>query len=355
RFDNLKAVVVLRNPVDCINSQLGAFSFFGDEFHPSDSARFKAELDICEEWRSESEASANWWRHMNEAALKACERYPDRTFILPYEAIKTNPVGVSSALADFFGVECSSDVSSVFERPVGDITKKTFLRQDDLDRLYPLCKDYLVKMENLSSVSTNGSLIDFFESILAKYEKIGPGSYTPPISRDLTGLRVRHHLIHERQTHAGEMHALTAKLSGVEHGLKVTQRTLSKERQEHNKARLQHEKERQDHKASRRRAEAAESDLAEAKKTILLCEAEVTALLAAKQGLEKNVATLNERISLLEWVLAPRLRSIIELRALRYVLNERRRIQRAKRAGEAKPAEFSQQTTSQTEPAAPEC
>ena len=33
---DLKVIVITHNLVDTVNSGLGMFSFFGDEFHPSD-------------------------------------------------------------------------------------------------------------------------------------------------------------------------------------------------------------------------------------------------------------------------------------------------------------------------------
>ncbi|MEM9619527.1 MAG: sulfotransferase [Pseudomonadota bacterium] len=340
RFENLKTVFVLRNPVDCINSQLGAFSFFGDEFHPSDSARFKAELGISEEWRCESEVSSNWWRFMNEAALKACRTNPDRAFVLPYEAIKTNPAGVSSALAKFFDIESATDAASIFEKPVGDITKKVFLRQDDLDLLHPLCKDYFENIEELSSVSLGKPTAEVFENVLARYEKIAPGSFTAPIARDFTGLRIRHHLTHDRARYAVEKNELSGALTSVQQQLKNTQKALSEQRQELN--------------AALRQAKNTQSNLLEAKESIQLYEVEVAELLEAKRTLEKNNAALNDRISYLEWVLAPRLRSIVEMRAFRYVLKERKRIQLGRRAEENKPTGSSEQAKSQVDAAAVE-
>jgi len=42
RFPDLRIVACLRNPVDTINSSLGMFSFFGEEFHPDDRPRLRA-------------------------------------------------------------------------------------------------------------------------------------------------------------------------------------------------------------------------------------------------------------------------------------------------------------------------
>ena len=52
---DVKVILVTRNPVDTINSGLGLFTFFGEEFHPSDRQRFLTEVN--NKWGTDSEGS----------------------------------------------------------------------------------------------------------------------------------------------------------------------------------------------------------------------------------------------------------------------------------------------------------
>jgi hypothetical protein len=108
---NLKIIHIVRNPMDVVNSVLGHFSFFGDEYHPSDKPRFVREVRerfgdaLGHSVRSEVEWSALWWRYMNQAALEAKAQCPGRLLAVSHEALKSSPATFVQRIATF----CSLD------------------------------------------------------------------------------------------------------------------------------------------------------------------------------------------------------------------------------------------------------
>lgn len=112
RFPDLRIVACLRNPVDTINSGLGMFSFFGEEFHANDRYRFRTELEargadvselasprLCVEWY------AAWWRSFTEEAISVAADYPDNVFLFRYEVFLSHPQATIEALMSFVGVQ----------------------------------------------------------------------------------------------------------------------------------------------------------------------------------------------------------------------------------------------------------
>ena len=85
---SLKIVCIFRNPVSVLNSVLERFSFFGDEFHPSDAKRFYDELkalSLIEEQAiptQEHMRLLDWWKYMNLSMAQLKDRYSDRLLFL---------------------------------------------------------------------------------------------------------------------------------------------------------------------------------------------------------------------------------------------------------------------------------
>ncbi len=93
RWPDAKCVFIYRNPSSVIDSATNRFSFFGDEFHPSDEERFCEAVGCdAEEFASSSYQvrQLRYWRHMNEAALQAAQRHPDRILPIAQESLGTD-------------------------------------------------------------------------------------------------------------------------------------------------------------------------------------------------------------------------------------------------------------------------
>jgi hypothetical protein len=138
RHPDLRIVACLRNPLDTINSGLGMFSFFGEEFHADDRPRFRAELaarggrtEHLPEGRNTIEWYGAWWRAFTEETLAVLRDFPDRTFAFCYEAFQADPQAVLDALQDFAGLR-NEGIQLGLGRMAGPSIKATSLTRHDL-------------------------------------------------------------------------------------------------------------------------------------------------------------------------------------------------------------------------------
>ena len=150
RFPDLRVVICLRNPVDTINSSLGMFSFFGEEFHRSDRPRFRAELiargmeaeaAALPEGKNSVEWTAAWVGTFTDAALGVAAEHPDRVMLFCYEAFQADPAAMLDRLQDFVGLS-NEGIHMGLGEPAGPSIKATSLTASDISRLRPLLARY---------------------------------------------------------------------------------------------------------------------------------------------------------------------------------------------------------------------
>ena len=104
---DLKVIQIVRNPMDVVNSALGLFSFFGEEYHPSDKPRFVREVHerfgdtLAQHLCSEAEWSGLWWRYMNQAALDTAAQSRSRVLTVSHEALRSAPAAAVQRIATF--------------------------------------------------------------------------------------------------------------------------------------------------------------------------------------------------------------------------------------------------------------
>ena len=199
----VKMVFVMRNPLDCVNSILENFSFFGDEFHPSDLPRFRRELEALGRpqpaFATECEAATAWWREMNEAALRSFEGHEERVFIAPYEAYSSDHEATARLLAEFLTSGVKNKKTTTLDRPVGPISRRINLRTDDRDHISPFQAAYFDLIEQLSDIPIGNEARSTFEKTADKYRHLDPGAFAPDVPRDASPLRVRALLKRERE------------------------------------------------------------------------------------------------------------------------------------------------------------
>ncbi len=189
---SLKVVFVIRNPLDCINSALERFSFYGDEFHPSDRVRFLQELSLTPRATpgSESAMAALWWSEMNKAALRTLAGFPGRALVLPYEAFKADREGSLSQMAEFLGP--AVEVREIdLKRPAGPVSRRRTLCQDDVAALTPYHEWYFSVVDKVSGVSATASVESTAGDVFQRYKGAPPGAFKPEIPRDLSPTRLR--------------------------------------------------------------------------------------------------------------------------------------------------------------------
>ena len=175
-FPDLKLIYIVRNPLDTVNSVINLFSFYGDEFHPSDKDRFTQEVSLNlgfklpnHEDLNEAKWSFIWWKYMNLAALKAAQEYPDRVFIIAYEAFRENPSISLQAIAEFFEIAYSDRSLLNLERPVGPYTSRINLTADDVQFIKTHDDSYWEDIVALSKIPLQASAIESKERIYQRY------------------------------------------------------------------------------------------------------------------------------------------------------------------------------------------
>jgi hypothetical protein len=157
RFTDLRVIACLRNPVDTINSSLGMFSFFGEDFHADDRPRFKAELltrppvpgidaAALPEGRRSIEWSAAWVAAFTAEMRAVARDYPSRVHLVCHEALTADPVATLDAIAAFLGAT-GPEIHLGTTRMAGPRADAVNLTVADMDHLLPLhtryCSDVL--------------------------------------------------------------------------------------------------------------------------------------------------------------------------------------------------------------------
>lgn len=143
RYPDLKVVACLRNPLDTINSSMGMFSFFGEEFHADDRLRFRAELaargeDVSELSRPDLSIQwfARWWRAFTEEMLSVAEDHPGNVMLFCYEAFQKSPNEMLESLMAFAGTR-NLGMFAGLDRSAGPTIRSTSLTQHDIRVLKP--------------------------------------------------------------------------------------------------------------------------------------------------------------------------------------------------------------------------
>jgi len=155
-----KFILMVRNPVDVINSVKYKFSFFGEDFYPSDYPRFCRELagDIIMH-----PANATWARknaeyvyQMNRAALEFSAN-DERTLILEYDQYMGNRSCGAAAVCDFIGINCTQAILDAAMASKGPVTRSIALSGTEFSEALPYA-DLHQKMCKTFRVSTSFSV-----------------------------------------------------------------------------------------------------------------------------------------------------------------------------------------------------
>ncbi|MEO0407440.1 MAG: sulfotransferase [Cyanobacteria bacterium P01_A01_bin.135] len=207
-FPDLKAVLIIRNPLDVVNSVIDRFSFFGDEFHPSDKPRFIAEVssrfaiaELGDVPKNEVVWALWWWRYMNRAALQTAEQHRERVLVVAYEAFNQNPVRGLQHIGEFLGLDLQT-LTTYKGRPVGEVSKQVYLHPQDVDYLLPQAEEYWYEFVGHSAIALNRSQVEPLQASLANRYRAGANHSANPqstqIPPDWNPLLVRRQLLQVR-------------------------------------------------------------------------------------------------------------------------------------------------------------
>lgn len=205
RFPDLKIIACLRNPYDTINSSLGMFSFFGEEFHKSDRSRFKAAMiargmaaEALPDGRNSVEWYAAWWQAFTAETLAVAAAYPDNVFAFCYEAFDADPGAMLQRLQDFVGVQNEGMLIGL-KQPAGPRIKATSLTHHDIAKLRSGYEYY--QTEVLAPVLGEVSARAIGPKLLSRYVE---GKYSIPLAGSDLGrkspIQLRGMMIHGRKS-----------------------------------------------------------------------------------------------------------------------------------------------------------
>lgn len=140
-----KFILMLRNPVDVLNSVKHKFSFFGDDFYPSDYPRFCSELED-KLVRQPSEATwarrnAEYVYQMNLAAVEFAVS-DKNTMIVEYDKYKAELPESAVRVCDFLELAFSETVSKAATTSKGPVTSSISLSQGEFDEALEYGKLY---------------------------------------------------------------------------------------------------------------------------------------------------------------------------------------------------------------------
>jgi glycosyltransferase involved in cell wall biosynthesis len=176
RYKNLKIIIITRNIIDTANSGLGLFSFFGDEFHPSDKMRFIdeinekffADIDI-QTVKNELQWSVLWWHYMTEASFRTLEKYPGRVKLVPYEHYVKNKKKLMGEIFDFAGIDRAFIDQSLFNKGAGPTTSVSYLSRENIGILKDEMSWYFERLKTTVGLKFNPNR--FYENLLKKYSE----------------------------------------------------------------------------------------------------------------------------------------------------------------------------------------
>lgn len=127
-YPNARIILMLRNPVDSLNSSIGMFSFYGDEFHASDRDRFlreaeqlfPGEIDVDLFGSSDIYAELVYWQLMTKKLIHDVQ-HDDKVLLLPYEVFRKDRESALKEVVEFIGCDYQEDHLKIFDRKVGPV------------------------------------------------------------------------------------------------------------------------------------------------------------------------------------------------------------------------------------------
>lgn len=130
-------VLVVRNPVDVVNSVKHKFSLYGEDFYPSDLPRFRKQLGSRLVMNAEAgwaQQQAEYCYQMNRAALEFAHGDP-KTFVIEYDHFTRNKLEKAGELCGFLGLGLTEDAARSLGSPTGPVTTKPQLSQSEFESI----------------------------------------------------------------------------------------------------------------------------------------------------------------------------------------------------------------------------
>ncbi len=130
-------VLLTRNPTENVNSLKNKFSFYGDDFYPSDWPRFVAEVGDQRivhqpDWAAQQ---AEYSLQMNRAALGFARR-DDATLVLEFDNFRSDKAAAVRALCCFLDVDCEERDLDRVSSSIGPVTPRVALSEAEFESAF---------------------------------------------------------------------------------------------------------------------------------------------------------------------------------------------------------------------------
>lgn len=142
-----KFVLIIRNPVDVINSAKHKLSFYGEDFYPSDFPRFCEQLQVCgklildQNGATWAEKQAEYCYQMCRAALEFAAQ-DENTLVVEYEKLSNGSPEVVEQLCLFLGTKFEGEYAEFLNKPTGPTTGSITLSREEFEEILPYAHHY---------------------------------------------------------------------------------------------------------------------------------------------------------------------------------------------------------------------
>lgn len=140
-----KIVIVVRNPLDLVNSVKFKFSYFGDDFYSSDFARFcrerEGKLLLDPENNSWAQRQAEYAYQMSCASL-AFAASDKQTLVIDYDQLNAGEFSLAAKLCKFLGLETTEDAVVRSRQKRGPTTQSVQLQPSEFEQIKPYLSAY---------------------------------------------------------------------------------------------------------------------------------------------------------------------------------------------------------------------
>jgi hypothetical protein len=148
-----KFIFIIRNPIDVINSVSQRFSFYGEDFHPSDFNRFIWELESKFNFTKDKKEIKRikrdvlYWYYMNYYALESFEESINKPLVICFEDFVDSKKQYVELICRHIGIPFEDDYVNVIKENVSQSYGVPNLTKNEYNLLMP----YFSKYEELLS------------------------------------------------------------------------------------------------------------------------------------------------------------------------------------------------------------
>ena len=198
---DLRVVGMLRDVMGTVNSAANHFSFFGEEFHPTDRPRFFDEVihtfgaqvtrPRAPEAVRQAVMAAAWWQYMTRALLEAQRAFPDRVCLVDYTSLRADPDAAYGRIDAFLDLQVGA---CRLKKRVGIVSSANYLGETDpavLEPFHDWGRQTIGAADPADiAVHKTSAFLAPLDEVVARYDRNVPGVVAPyPLFRTVVGWR----------------------------------------------------------------------------------------------------------------------------------------------------------------------